>query len=171
MDVGVRQRMSEVEEAVLELDQSVRAAAFAMMKSYILSGQLGASSPPLLERDSREQLESADPGSLRDFFESRDLSKPAKAVMEITAYLFQEFGSEPFTTQEIRDIADEVGITVPQRIDMTLKSAKKNGKSLFRSVGKGKYAPTVFGEETLKADHNVRKGRRKRASATGEENK
>jgi hypothetical protein len=154
--------MREVEGAVLELDESVRAVAFSMMEAYVLSGRLSAPA------SRAEAINPTEPGSLGDFFESRDVSKPAQAVMEITAYLFQEFGSEPFTPQHIRDIADEVGLTVPQRIDMTLKSAKKDGKPIFRSVGRGKYAPTVFGEATLKTDHNVTKGRRKRA-ATGEE--
>jgi hypothetical protein len=45
---------------------------------------------------------------------------------------------------------------------MTLKGAKKNGKPIFRSVGKGKFAPTVLGEATLKQDHGVVKGRKKR---------
>ena len=166
MDEGVMQRMREVEGAVMELDESVRAVAFSMMEGYVLSGQVGANSVALR---GRHEADSTEPEALSDFFETRDVSKPAEAVMAITAYLFQQFGSEPFSPQEIRDIADEVGLTVPQRIDMTVKSAKKNGKPIFRSVERGKYAPTVFGEATLKADHNVTKGRRKRAATREDE--
>lgn len=169
MEAGVLQRMREVEQAVLELDESVRASAFSMMGGYILGEQTVSRRSASAGPDANEDVESTEGVGLGDFFAGRDTDKPAEAVMAIAAYLFQQFGSEPFTLQEVRDIADEVGLTIPERIDMTLKGATRNGRPIFRSVGRGKYAPTVLGEATLKQDHNVTKGRRKKALAQGEE--
>lgn len=169
MEAGVLQRMREVERAVLELDESVRAPAFSMMEGYILGEQSVSKRSTSPGPDANEEVESTEGDDLGEFFAGRDTDKPAEAVMAIAAYLFQQFGSEPFTLQEVRDIADQMGLTIPERVDMTLKGATRNGRPIFRSVGRGKYAPTVLGEATLKQDHKVTKGRRKKALAQGEE--
>jgi hypothetical protein len=41
MDAGIKKRMKEVEQAVLDLDESVRGPAFTVMREYILSGDAG----------------------------------------------------------------------------------------------------------------------------------
>ena len=43
MDADIKKRMKEVEQAVIDLDASVRGAAFTMMQDYILNGDAGTS--------------------------------------------------------------------------------------------------------------------------------
>jgi len=40
-------------------------------------------------------------------------------------------------------------------------STRRNGKTLFKTAGRGKFIPTVAGETTLKDELSVKKGRRK----------
>jgi hypothetical protein len=148
--------MKEVEESVLELDGSVRAVAFGMMSSYILAGQEFGPPP------SPAGLPDVEGVSLEEFFSQREIKKPADAVFAIAAYLYQEYGTEPLSPDEINELADRVGLTVPRRPDMTLKSTR-NGKPLFRAAGRGMYVPTVYGESWLKETFQVSKGRKKRA--------
>ena len=56
-----------------------------------------------------------------------------------------------------------MGVTIPTRVDMTLLSAKENGKKLFARAGTGKFKPTVHGEANLKATYNVKKGTKRRS--------
>jgi hypothetical protein len=78
------------------------------------------------------------------------------------------YGPLPFTAKEIKAIADEVGLIIPGRVDMTFKGAFDKGKPLFRAVSRGKYQPTVSGETFLSATYGVKKGTRKKTSENGE---
>ncbi|MEI9914057.1 MAG: hypothetical protein WDN66_03690 [Candidatus Saccharibacteria bacterium] len=156
MDKEIENRMKEVGEVVKTLDESVRPVAFQMMQGYIV-GEAPIPSSKIPE----SQAVSGD-GSIGDFFEVLEVTDPANAVRAITAYLFKEYGASSFTPQEVKDIANEVGLTVPERVDMTLRSAKKSGKALYRSSGRGKYAPTVHGEKAFKDEYGVKKGTKSR---------
>ena len=78
----------------------------------------------------------------------------------------REYGAEPFSVDEVRQKADDVGITIPARIDMTFQAAKEKGKKLFARAGRGRFKPTVHGEANLKATYSVKKGTTKRAEST-----
>jgi hypothetical protein len=165
MDENILKRMKEVEQAVLGLHESVRGPAFAMMESYIL-GESRRRPKIRAEPDG-----SADPGSessddmvdddVEAFFAGREVKKPADAVYAIAGYFFSQYGSAPFTTQHVQDLADQVGLTVPDRIDMTLRNAGRNKKKLFRTKDDA-WTPTTTGEEVLKEKFEVKKGRKKR---------
>jgi hypothetical protein len=88
--------------------------------------------------------------------------KPSDNVRLIAADLFQQYGSEPFSTEEMKTIAASVGITVPARVDATVIQAAEKGKKLFIRAGRGKFKPTVHGEAYLKTTYGVRKGTRVR---------
>jgi hypothetical protein len=87
-------------------------------------------------------------------------------VKLIAAYLYNEYGSEPFSAEEVKNTSDDVGITIPARIDMTLLEAKDKGKKLFKKIGRGTYKPTVHGEAYLKEKYNVAKGTKRRPEKT-----
>jgi len=72
------------------------------------------------------------------------------------------YGSEPFSTEDIRKTGEEAGLIVPQRIDMTLKGAKRDGRPIYMK-DRGGYRPTVLGETVLKTTYGVSKGRQRRA--------
>ena len=94
------------------------------------------------------------------FFGNLDPSKPSGNIHAIAAYWYSQFGTDPFSVEDIRVLADEVGLTVPQRSDMTLSSAQRGGKKLYRRGPSGTYRPTVNGEQFFKDTFKVEKGRK-----------
>lgn len=169
MDESVIARMKEVDTALKELDPSVRGAAFAMMESYILGREAGRDGKPRVE--AKRQVEPRDGGGGGDgdgsddgieaFFVDRDISKPADAVYALAGYLYSVYGSAPFTVQELRDLGREVGLTLPQEPDATLRMARSKKKTLFRHDG-ASWVPTTMGELVLKEKFDIKKGRKKR---------
>ena len=155
-----KQRVSRLEQIakVLEgLPSEARAAAFDLLKGYVT------------ERDSEpaDKKRSKDMGgdgedSMEAFIGSFDHDKPADNAKLIAAYFYSEYGLEPFTLEDVRETAENVGIIIPARPDMTLTQAKEKGKKLFARAGKGKFRPTVHGEKYLKDTYSVKKGRKKR---------
>ena len=64
--------------------------------------------------------------------------------------------------------AKDVGITIPERVDLTFLSAKEKGKNLFARAGLGKFKPTVHGEAYLKTTYSVKKGKKTRPGEAAE---
>lgn len=149
-------RLHEVGKVVERLPSEIRGGAFELLKGYV-SQQ--ATAPSRKERSVEDEVDS---GSIAELLSKFDHDKPSDNVRLITAFLFQEYGSEPFSGEEVRAIATDSGITVPDRVDMTLAAAKENGKQLFARSGRGKFKPTVHGEARLKAAYGVKKGTKRR---------
>jgi hypothetical protein len=160
-------RLNEVNEVVAKLEPTIQAAAFQVLLPYVTKG---STKTPV--QDHSEAEESGASGS-DDFetFLTKHVSgdaKPADNVMLITAHLYSVYGAEPFSIEEIRRIGDDAGLTIPERIDMTLKGTKREGKTLYAKTPNGDYKPTVFGETVLKSTYKIQKGRRKRETVTQE---
>ncbi len=66
----------------------------------------------------------------------------------IVAYDFAK--QNEFTLDELRKHYEDIGITPPDRFDMTLKSAVVKGNKLFKSPGRNCYALTFHGQELAK---------------------
>lgn len=168
MDDSILKRMKEVEQAVLDLDESVRGAAFSMMEDYILGG--AARTPKAgskTEQPPGPDTGAADDGADDDvtsFFAEREIDKPAEAVYAIAGYFFSQYGSAAFTVEDVRALADRVGLTVPDRPDNTLRNGARNKKSLFRAKDGG-WMPTTMGELVLKEKFTIKKGSKKRPVA------
>jgi hypothetical protein len=163
VDGDILTRMKEFEKAVLDLDESIRGAAFTMMEGYILGGvtpqqprQAGLVEPGRPQSDHEPGNE-----AVEAFFAKGEITKPADAVYAIAGYLFSQYGSAPFTIDDVRELAQQVGLTLPDRPDNTLRNAKKNKKSLFRLKGDG-WVTTASGELVLKEKFDIKKGRKKR---------
>jgi hypothetical protein len=75
----------------------------------------------------------------------------------ISAWLYNLYGKYPIAPNEIQDYVTRLGITVSSRIDNTLRQATRDGKTLFRQVGKG-WEPTLAGEKYFKDNYKVKKG-------------
>jgi len=163
MDKNVLKRMKEVEQAVHSLEESVRGAAFSMMKDYILVG----ADRPAMDRTTPKRTSQDDAGNdgagrdVESFFADKEIEKPADAVYAIAAFFYSQYGAAPFTVQNVQDLADQVGLTVPGRIDMTLRNARTKKRKLFQPKG-GAWEITTMGEIMLKEKFDVKKGRRKR---------
>ena len=162
MDENILKRMKEVEQAVLDLDESVRGVAFAMMEPYIL-GDVARSDTLVRGKtvDSSDSRGNDDGDSVEAFFAERDITKPADAVFAIAGYWYSQYGSAPFTMENIQELADQVGLTLPDRPDNTFRNATKSKKSLFR-VKDGAWTTTTMGELVLKEKFDIKKGRKRR---------
>lgn len=153
-------RLQEIGRVVDKLPAEIRSDAFGLLKGYILGRS------PLGSKTGHDDDE-ADDGLSDDsnLFGQFDHDKPADNVRLIAADLFRQYGAEPFSADEVKIIAANAGITVPARVDMTLRQARENGKHLFVSAGTGKFKPTVHGESHLKSTYGVKKGVMKRQEA------
>jgi len=97
-------------------------------------------------------------GSREAFFAELKNGKPSDNALATAAYHYSQYGSTEFSVEEMRELADDVGVTVPERLDMTYVQAKRNGHRLFRRGGRGAFRPTVHGEAFFKEAYKVSKG-------------
>lgn len=159
----IASRLEEVGKVIAKLPTEIRLEAFGLLKPYVskqVGGISGMSKPESSGVESDN--DGADDASL---FSQFDHNKPSDNVRLITADLFQKYGSEPFAIEEIEKIAADAGITIPTRVDMTIRQATDGGKRLYVSCGNGSYKPTVHGETFLKTTYKVKKGKQIRASS------
>ena len=117
--------------------------------------------------DARREADLVDKGNIEErralstreeFFEALESEKPSDNALATAAYHYSQYGSAEFSVDEMRDLANDVGVTVPERLDMTYLQAKRKGNRLFRRGGRGAFRPTVHGETFFKQTYNVRKG-------------
>lgn len=74
-----------------------------------------------------------------------DKLKPSENAYLCAAYHYSVYGNATFSLEDLRDIAREAGVVVPDRLDMTIKQAAKGGKKFFQSTGRDTYKPTTAG--------------------------
>lgn len=151
-------RLEQIAKVLEKLPAEMRGEAFDLLKGYVTEHSSEARTKTRKakgERDSAGQSE-------EEFFGAFEHDKPADSAKLIAAWFYHEYGAEPFSLDEVRTKADDVGITIPARVDMTFQAAKDKGKKLFARAGTGKFKPTVHGEANLKATYSVRKGTKKR---------
>jgi hypothetical protein len=149
-------RLQEVGKIIEKLPTEIRSEAFGLLKGYVAQQ---VTTPTRREGPAEY---AAGSGEGADLFSRFDHDKPSDNVRLVAAYLFQEYGSDPFSLEEVKAVATNAGITIPDRVDMTLAKATENGKQLFTRVGRGKFKPTVHGEAFLKVTYGVKKGTKKR---------
>jgi hypothetical protein len=147
------ERLQEISQVIDKLPAEIRIEAFQLLKDYVTQ------SPSSRANGGTPQAEDdAEGNDGTEFFAKFDHNKPSDNVRLITAFLFQKYGAAPFSGEEVKSIATNVGITVPDRVDMTIAAATENGKQFFTRVGRGKFKPTVHGETWMKATYGVKKG-------------
>ncbi|HEV2840930.1 MAG TPA: hypothetical protein VGW39_06375 [Chthoniobacterales bacterium] len=105
-----------------------------------------------------------------EFFAPLQNNKPSDNALAAAAYHYAQYGSAEFTVDEMRVLAEEVGITIPERLDMTYGQAKRKGNSLFRRSSRGAYRPTVHGESFFKQTYKVAKGTTRKPNDPSESN-
>ncbi len=145
-------KLKEINKVIESLDPSIKEAGFKLLQSYATGKE-------------KESTNGGDDESLTNkekFFTKFSHDQPADNVFLITAYFYSQYGTSPISIKEIKEVADDVGLTIPNRPDMTLKNAQRDGKSLFTSKTRGSWNPTVHGEKFLKEEYEVRKGRKKK---------
>ncbi len=153
-------RLKEIDSIIKKLDSSIKEHSFKLLQNYITDIDLESGAGANEINDDLEGKEK--------FFQQFDHKKPSDNVLLIAAYYYNQYGTASMSAKEIKEIADSVGITVPNRVDKTLDAAKRDKKSLFVSVGKGKYKPTVSAETFFKTTYKVKKGKKKNEVSNAE---
>jgi hypothetical protein len=148
------ERLLELNEVIKKLDVAIRQEAFALLQDYVLGNASNSGQSRMSVMSAQDSSEGREA-----FFSKFSHEKPAENALLISAYHFSQFGSLPFTLDEIKTMAGEVGVTIPERADMTFLSAKRAGKNLFLRAGRGGFRPTVHGEAFFKKDYSVSKGK------------
>ncbi len=155
----IRSRLVEVNLIISKLDPAIKIPAFELLKPFILGIATVSGGTPA-DTDMPASGISTHAGHARDFFVSLDPKKPADSVLVLTAWIYTQRGSEPFSLIELEDLFDEVGVPRPARLDMTLRACSRKGKKFFTNAGYGKYRPTVYAENHFKQEMNLRPGKR-----------
>ena len=153
-------RLKEVNGVLEKLDPSIRSQAFDLLKPYITGRPAVESGDGASEEGESEEADGD--GSAEAFFSKFNDEKPSDNALLVAAYVYSRYGVTAFTVEEVRKLATDVGLTIPDRVDMTFIAAQRDGKALFRRAGKGEFRPTVYGEAHLKTTYNVKKGKVKK---------
>jgi hypothetical protein len=156
-------KLKEIGKVLEALPPEIRALAFPLISDYAStdsSEEAGAGHKARSHQPG--QARTAPPADREGFFKAFDHDQPADNAKLLAAWLYREFGTEPFSMEEIKALATDVGVTIPERIDMTFAAARDNAKNLFARAGRGKFKPTVHGEAYLKTMYKITKGTKQR---------
>lgn len=134
---------------------------------------LGEVAPP--QRTSQPDASSAgqsddNNAGLSAFFDREGDMKPADYAHLCAAYYYSLYGSTPFSIDELKTIATDAAVVLPDRPDSTLGMATKKGKKLYQSVGKGFFKPTAAGGVVFGERWGVKPGRMTKPSPTAATN-
>ena len=157
-------KLNEINKVVEKLDPAIRGQAFALLEDYVGAGKVTRQRPeggkPKDQEEEEPPADSSDlEAALEAFIATIDSTQPADNAKALAAFHYSQYGKASFTTDDIQKLADDGGLTVPDRIDMTLKVAKAKNKALFKQDG-STFTPTVNGETFFKDKYKVKKGRR-----------
>jgi hypothetical protein len=137
-----------------------RAVSAAMM----LMGEASIAQEPTPTPDAKQPQGSDDNSDIATFFNHQGDLKPADYAHLCAAFHYSTYGTTSFSGEEIRAIALEAGVVVPDRLDKTFTQATRKGKKLYQAGGKGEFKPTAAGSLFFKEEWGVKPGRGVKAS-------
>jgi hypothetical protein len=151
-----KRKLKEINGIISTLDPAVRLAAFELLVPlhFASESEVPASHGAKRKTASKPAVESGDRES---FFTGLPTEKPADNVNQIAAWIYSQHGVVEISKKMVVEMANEVGLTIPDRPDNTMRTAKKGGKALYRQRNSG-WQLTVHGETHVKTTYNVRKG-------------
>jgi hypothetical protein len=152
-------RLQEVNGVIKDLEPAIQEAALALLAEYV-TGYPAAHQPARQPPDGNGGKPAGDNNA--EFFAKFPEGKPSDNAVLIAAYVYGQYGAESFKLDEIREIAKSVGLTIPTSLDMTLKSAQRDGKLLFQHSGRSEFKPTVHGELYIKKTYQIVTGTKRR---------
>jgi len=157
-------RLKEVNDVIKDLDPAIREGALSLLAEYVTGHPIA----PSLRQQQDDGGGGGPGGSAAEFFAKFPEGKPSDNAVSIAAYLYSQYGAEPFKLDDIRETAKSVGLTIPTSLDMTFKQAQRDGKLLFQHTGRSEFKPTVHGELYFKKTYQVTKGTKKRLAQGSE---
>lgn len=159
---ALKAQLESIGKLIGDLPPEIRSAAFELLLPFLQpEGKSSAAEQHAKPRKTAKDqtttalLEVTDAG---EFFAAHPAKTPADAALLVTGYWFSQYGSAPLSVATIKKIANEAGLTLPTRVDMTLKQAKEKGRLLFSGSARADFKPTTAGELYLKEKFQVRKG-------------
>jgi hypothetical protein len=126
---------------------------------------LGEGSPPSTHQRDSHALDVSNDGriGLAEFFDRGEKLKPADYAQLCAAYHYANYGVIPFSLEDIRAIARDVGVVLPDRLDKTFRAAAYSGKKLFQLVGRSTFKPTAAAGMAFNERWKVRPGKNVKA--------
>jgi hypothetical protein len=100
------------------------------------------------------------------FFNRNEDLKPSDYAQLCAAYHFAIYGTAGFSLEDLRTIARDAGVVLPDRLDKTLVQAVRKGKKLFQTSGKGLFKPTATAGLVFKEQWDIRPGRTHKSTPT-----
>jgi hypothetical protein len=100
---------------------------------------------------------------LGHFFDRGEKLKPSDNAQLCAAYHYSLYGVAAFSLDDIRAIAADAGVVLPDRLDMTFNSVTHAGKKLFQSAGRGAVKPTAAAGVAFKERWGLRPGTKSKA--------
>jgi hypothetical protein len=171
MESGVFQervkRLKEVNEVIAKLDPAIREGAFSLLAEYVTGHPHTSRGGSAQETGDSEPHDRPETATVELFAKHPD-GKPSDNAVLIAAHLYSQYGAQPFKLDEMRTVADSVGVTLPTSLDMTLRQAQRDGKLLFQHTGRSEFKPTVHGELYFKKTYQVPKGTKQRPASGNE---
>ncbi|HEX03996.1 MAG TPA: hypothetical protein ENH10_02425 [Bacteroidetes bacterium] len=161
-----KKKLADINKTVAALDPSIRSAAFDILAPLYFEDHDPA------EKDSSDgktprRRKPASSANSEKFFSAHDHDKPKDNVHLIAAWFYSQYGVTPLTKADLIEMGSEVGLTIPDRPDNTMRQAKSDGKNLYRQKSGG-WQPTVNGEAYLKSQYSVGKGKKIRPTGDDE---
>lgn len=153
----VVKKLLELNKLIKSLDPSIRQQSFDLLKPLFFESIPSNDEESISDGKQDVQKKVVNTNSIESFFKSFDHKKPSDNVFLIAAWLYSQYGVISISSEHIKSVADDTGLTVPGRPDMTLKAATKSGKHLFKKQDAG-FKPTVHGEAYLKDTYHIKKG-------------
>lgn len=140
------------------INESSASRQRAIQAAMMLLGETELISPNVRPNSTRSTQDTVNHANLASFFERGDDLKPSDYAHLCAAYHFSQYGATPFSVEELRAIAMDAGVVLPDRLDMTLRNAFKKGKKLYQAAGKGLFKPTATAGVEFGEKWNVRPG-------------
>lgn len=146
----------QIVKVLAKEDSATRQRAIAAAMTLLGEAQLDKPKGPV--PSAGEHRSGDGPVDLASFFEREEGLKSADHVYLCAAYHYSIHGTAAFSLDELRSIASDAGVVLPDRPDMTLRQGRKKGKRLFQSAGRDAYKPTAAAGALFKDRWQVRPG-------------
>jgi hypothetical protein len=153
-------RLKKVNGIISKLDPAIRAEAFELLAPYVAGGEATEDEPA--EGDGEGGAANRKRGVVIDYdmlTEKFESDKDADNAMLSLAICLDRHGRGPFRMSQIKDVAQEFSLSVADRLDMTFKGAKRDGKDVLRKQSDG-WKITPSGETWLKTTYGVTRGKK-----------
>ncbi len=162
-----KKKLGDINKTISALDPSIRAAAFEILAPLYFEEYEPPEVPSGPKKTPKRQRSAASPSDRETFFAQHDHDKAKDNLHLIAAWFYSQYGVTPITRKDVRDCGGDIGLTIPDRPDNTMRFAKKDGKNLYRQKSSG-WQLTVNGEAYVKSTYGVRKGNKTRPSGDDE---